>query len=106
MTIEELRTTLAAALNIPAVLYGARGGLIKADTLVISETGTNAYKGDEVTAERVTEYSVDLYTAGPGESLRDALIAKFDALAVPYRHNTTIFESDTNLTHREYIIEA
>lgn len=106
MTITEVRDALAAALNVPATIAAWRGGYLKTDNIVVTETGANVYRGDEVTAERLTEYAVDLFTAGPGESLRDAIEAEFDRRVIPWRLNTAFFEPDTNLMHREYIIEA
>lgn len=106
MTIETLRAALSAALQIPVIIAGTRGGLIKDDHIIVTETGLNVYKANEISAERVTEYAVDLYTAGMGEALRDALIDEFDALGVPWRVNTSFMESGTNLWHREFILEA
>lgn len=105
MTIEQLRADLAAVLKIPAALYGFRGGYIKSSALVLSATGENAYKGNDANAERLREIAVDLYISGAGDDLPDALIDELERLCLPYRINTEVFESDTNLRHIEFITE-
>lgn len=106
MTIQELQNDLAAVLKIPVAIAGFRGGNIKTDSVVLTITGENAYKGDGANAERVKEISIDLYIAGPAETLADALIAELEKNGLPYRLNTVTFETDTNLMHYEFITEA
>lgn len=104
MTIEELRAHLAAALKIPAALYGFRGGNLKTSAMVLSTTGENAYKGDDTNAERAREVSIDLYVAEASDALPDALVVELLALGLPYRLNVD-FQEDTNLRHVEIITE-
>ena len=106
MTIELLKTTLAEALKIPATLYAWRGGNLKVSNLVLSVTGENAYKTDEVNGERLKEVSIDLYIAGSDDTLADSLIDELEKLGLPYRLNTGgFYEPDTNFNHYEFITE-
>lgn len=80
---------------------------LKSDYGVYALDGMETLKGDCLTAERIVEGTVDLFTrldngARQGRLIEDAM----DGIGVAWRMNSIQYEDDTGLTHREWVFRC
>lgn len=80
---------------------------LKSDYGVYALDGGETLKGDDRTAERLMEGTVDLFTrldngARQGRTVEDAM----DAAGVSWRLNSIQYEDGTGLTHREWVFRC